>query len=325
MRKLYNELLSLLNISGRDLAVFLLALLLAFSIWLIHNLSLKYNAYLDVPVQALCNIDGHAEMSVDHSNVVARCRATGYNVIRSGIRKRSRVVQVTFQPNVMKHKEDDLFYVLSSDLQEYAHLIFGDGVSVEYFATDTLFYHFPHENSKRIPVQPVYTVTFQSQHMAEGPMEVQPDSVTVYGDPFLLENVTKALTEPIRYSHVSSDIQGEVRLEDIRGLRISEETVRYGLKVSRYVELSGKIPVMTSGVPSDKSMTVFPSVVRVVLKCRFPFSGDPIDKVVPTVDYAEYQQSLSGKCVVSLEDLPRGVISYDVEPGYVECIVEDLQ
>ena len=86
MRKLYNELLSLLNISGRDLAVFLLALLLAFSIWLIHNLSLKYNAYLDVAVQAHCNIDGHSEMSSDKSNVVARCRATGYNVIRSGIK-----------------------------------------------------------------------------------------------------------------------------------------------------------------------------------------------------------------------------------------------
>ena len=325
MRKLYNELLSLLNISGRDLAVFLLALLLAFSIWLIHNLSLKYNAYLDVAVQAHCNIDGHSEMSSDKSNVVARCRATGYNVIRSGIKGKKRVVHVTFQPNVMKHKEDDLFYVLSSDLQEYAHLIFGDGVSVEYFATDTLFYRFPYENSKRIPVQPVYTVTYQHQHMAEGPMEVKPDSVTVYGEPYLLESVSRALTEPIRYSHVSSDIQGEVRLENIRGLRISEESVRYRLDVSRYVELTGKIPVMTANVPADKSMVVFPSVVRVVLKCAFPLSGDPLEKVVPTVDYSEYQQSLSGKCVVLLEDLPRGVISYDVEPGYVECIVEDLQ
>ena len=73
-----------MNISGRDLAVFLLALLLAFSIWLIHNLALKYNAYLDVTVQASCNIDGHSELSSDYSHVVARCRATGYNVIKSG-------------------------------------------------------------------------------------------------------------------------------------------------------------------------------------------------------------------------------------------------
>ena len=53
MGDLYNRILKSFNISGRDLAVFLLALLLAFSIWLIHNLSLKYNDYLTASVGSL--------------------------------------------------------------------------------------------------------------------------------------------------------------------------------------------------------------------------------------------------------------------------------
>ena len=325
MRKLYDRLLSLLNISGRDLAVFLLALLLAFSIWLIHNLSLKYNVYLDVEVRAKCNIDGHSSLSPDKCNVIARCRATGYNVIQSRFKGKRAAVEVEFQPEVMRHKEDDLFYVVSSELQEYAHMIYGDGVTVEYFTTDTLYYRFPMENYKRVPVQPVYTVSYQSQYINEGPMEMTPDSVTVYGESFFLDNVTKVYTEPIRFSHLSDDVQGEVGLETIRGLRISEETVHYSLKVSRYVEMEGTMAVGIRNLPSDKMMTIFPSNVDVTLKCVFPLTEDPFEGVTASVDYLDFPQSLSGKCHVSLTGLPRGVISYEVSPEYVETIIEQIQ
>ena len=58
MRKLLQRLLAYLHTNGRDVAVFLLSLLLAFSIWIIHNLSLRYNDYLKVSVVARCNIEG---------------------------------------------------------------------------------------------------------------------------------------------------------------------------------------------------------------------------------------------------------------------------
>ena len=112
MKRLYDRLLKSLNISGRDLAVFLLALLLGFSIWLIHNLGLKYNDYLTASVKAECNIEGHTNVSLNTSDVIARCRATGYKAILSDIKARRRPVTVTFNPSVMRHKEDDLFYVL---------------------------------------------------------------------------------------------------------------------------------------------------------------------------------------------------------------------
>ena len=324
MRKLYDRLLSLLNISGRDLAVFLLALLLAFSIWLIHNLSLKYNAFLDVSVQARCNIDGHAEISADQSNVVARCRATGYNVIRSGIRGRRRVVEVTFQPSVMKHKGGDIFYVTSSDLQEYTHLIYGDGVTLEYFTTDTLFFRFPTENSKKVPVIPVTSLSYQPQFTNRGPLQVRPDSVTVYGEPYLLDNINSVSTEPIKHNHLSSDVQGEVRLEPVKNVRMSDDRVIYSMDVTRYVEIRTVLPVMTINVPSDKSMTVFPSSVEARLKCVFPLYGDPAEGVFGMVDYDDYQNSLSGKCMIRISGLSDSVIDYDIIPPVAECIVEDL-
>ena len=323
MRKLYDRLLSLLNISGRDLAVFLLALLLAFSTWLLHNLSLKYSDYLTASVVAKCNIEGHSDISLNNSDVIARGRATGYKVILSAMKAHRKPVTVDFSSSVMKHKEDDLFYVLSSDLTEYAHLIYGDGVTVEYFVSDTLFFRFPAVDHKRVPVVPVYSVSYMPQYMSDGQLEVAPDSITLYGMSYRLENIEQVYTEPIKHTDLTSDIQGVVRLEKLKEVRMSAEEVHYMIDVKRYVDISGKLSVEIINMPVDKKLQLFPSVVTVNLKCSFPLLSDPEDGLKAFVDYDEYVNSLSGKCAVKLSGISKGVLSYTVDPVTVSCVMED--
>ena len=117
MKDLINRILKALNIGGRDWAVLLLALLLAFSIWVIHNLSLKYNDYLTVSVAARCSIDGHSALASNTCDVVARGRATGYKVLKFNMPGRKQAVTIDFSSSVMKHKEGDLYYVTSDALQ----------------------------------------------------------------------------------------------------------------------------------------------------------------------------------------------------------------
>ena len=323
MRRLYQKLLDSLNISGRELAVFLLALLLAFSIWLIHNLSLKYNDFLTSTVIAQCNLEGYSPVSINESDVVARCRATGYKVILADIKAHRKPVTVSFDASVMRHKDDDLFYVLSSDLTEYAHLIYGDGVTLEYFVSDTVFFRFPEVDHKKVPVHPVYSVSYMPQHMSDGELEVIPDSVSVYGEAHRLENIDKVFTEIIRHTSLSSDVQGVVRLEKIRNVRLSAEEVHYLIDVTRYVEVSRTVPVKVVNVPSDKKLQVFPSTVTVKSKFSFPLSGDGYENVEAVVDYEEYDNSISGKCTVRLSESPSGLISYEIDPVAVNCVLEE--
>jgi len=323
MKGLLDRLLKSLGFSGRDWAALLLALLLAFSTWLIHNLSLKYNDYLTVSVTAQCNIDGHTEFSSNHCEVVARCRATGYNFIRMDLWGGRNVRKVLFQPSVMKRKENDLFYVTSADLLEYSHYIFGDDVSVEYFASDTLFFTFPRVDHKRVPVHPVYSVSYRPQYMSVGDMDVTPDSVTIYGDPYRLESIDKVITHPVKRTDLDADIQGVVPIEKIRNVRISSSEVHYSLDVTRYVEMKVKLPVAAHGLPKDKDMILLPSTVEALVKCSFPLVADPSDEIGLYVDYEDFQNSISGKCPVRTSALPKGVIECDVRPIYVECIVSD--
>jgi hypothetical protein len=322
MRRLYHKLLASLNISGRDLAVFLLALLLAFSIWLIHNLSLKYNDYLTASVKAQCNLEGHTGLSVNQAEVIARCRATGYKAILSDIKAGRKHVTVDFDPSVMKHEEGDLFYVLASDLTEYTHLIYGDGVTLEYFVTDTLFFRFPEVDYKKVPVHPVASLSFESQYMSDGELAVVPDSVTLYGEAYRLSTIDKVFTEPIKHLSVSSDIQGVARLEKIKDVRMSVNEVHYILDVSRYVEMKVSLPVTTVNVPSDKRLITYPSSADVLLKLAFPLESEP-EGLELQADYNDYINSLSGVCPLKLSRSPKGLIIYEADPVSVNCVLED--
>lgn len=321
MKSFFDRVLSALNIRGRDWVILILSLLLAFSVWLIHNLSLRYNAFLSVNVSAVSNLQGHSDVSAGDAEVTARCRATGYKVIKGYLRS-GRTVKVTFDPSVLQHYADDRFFVTSDRLSEYSHLIFGDEVSVEYFVSDTLFFRFPSVNSRRVPVVPVTTLSFRDQYVNNGPLEMIPDSVTVYGEPFLLDNISSVNTAPINYFDISDDIHGIVKLESIRGVRMSVTEAHYSMDVTRFVDVTVYVPVDAVNVPADKVLLVFPSTVKVLLRCEFPLLGDPYGNVRFQVDYNDFAASLTGKCIVTPKSLPKGVIAYEADPVAVNCVEE---
>ena len=302
--------------------VLILSLLLAFSVWMIHNLSLRYNATLKAKVIAVCGLDGYEDVSTNSVEVTARCRATGYNVLASVLRS-GKPVKVNFNPSIMQNYDGDRFYVVGSRLNEYAHLIFGEDVTLDHFITDTLFFRFPAVHNKKVPVVPVSLLTFKSQYMSRGELQILPDSVVVEGEPSLLESVHQVYTTPIRHLDVSENINGLALLEQIRGIHVETQEIYYSLEVCRYVEVVKEIPVAIEGVPSDRKLMVFPSTVTVLMKCEFPLLDNNDGNLKAYVDYSDFSTSLGGNCLVKLASLPKGVISYEIDPVAVRCVEEE--
>lgn len=312
---------ALLNrIDGRDVAVFLLSLLLAFAIWLTHNLSLLYSSLISVPVVAESNLEGRSAESSNTTSIVARCRTTGYNLLKKNMQANHRPVHVFFSPDDLHHEEDDFFSLSSNVLGGYVSELFGDDVQLESFVSSSVQFRFPSENHKRVPVQPISVVTFKPQYTASEPLTVAPDSVTVYGEPAQLDHIDRVLTNTISLQNLSSSAHGVVKLETPVGVRISDKDVSYSLEVTRYVEVKASVSVSVSNVPSGKELLVYPSVVDVVFKCVFPLGFDPSEGVRFYVDYHDFINSINGRCVPKVKGLSSSVISYSIEPQVVECI-----
>ncbi len=311
-----------LGINGRDVAVFLLSLLLAFTIWISHNLSLQYSSVVSVPVIALSNIEGHQAESSNTSPIVARCRTTGYRLLRKNRMSRRGQLRVYFSPDDLHHDTDDIYYITGNELSGYFSEIFGDNVQLESFVSSSVQFRFPEENHKTVPVQLVSVVSFKPQYMAPGPIRIVPDSVIVYGEPLHLQNIDRVVTETVTLQNLSSGAHGMARLEVPRGagVRLSDSEVSYALDVTRYVEIRREVKVGTRNVPAGRDLTVYPSVVDVVFRCIFQLASDPTEGISFYVDYNDFASSINGRCVPRDSGLPSTVIDYSVDPKVLECI-----
>lgn len=323
----YQKILGYFNItSGRGIVVLIISLLLAFAIWMIHNLSSRYSEFVQVNIVAHSDLKGFSDESINSSELVARCRTTGYNILSSNYLSVKSVVDLKIPASLLTHKGGDMFYVLTSDLSSKIKDFWGSDVEVEYFVTDTLFFRFPYEDFKVVPVIPELSILYDNQYIPEGGFVIEPDSVLVYGDPEYLSRVESVKTKPIRKYDVTGDFHGEIQLESIRGLRIDVSKVRYMQKVTRFVEINSPsaIEVKTANVPEGKEMLVYPSKVDITIRCAYPLVEDPFKNIVVYADYNDYMSSSSGKCVLKVSDLSVGVLSYEIFPKVAGCVITDM-
>lgn len=309
-----------MHIRGRDAKIFVISLLLAFGIWLIHNLSLNYSSIVCIPVKAVGNIEGRSRMSANNDLVQVRCNASGFSLI--GLRKAERrnPVMVEFQRQDLHFKSGETFYVTSSELGRYFSALFGTNVKLEAFLSDTVFFRFPEEYHRRVPVVPVYSISYKPQYTNVGDIRMNPDSVTVYGEPSNISTIDKIFTEPFTLDDVSSSKRGTVKLEKIQGVRNSAESADYSLEVSRFVEIKVSLPVKGRNVPAGRNLVIYPSMAEVTFRCVFPVSSDPVGSAKVYVDYEQFEQSSKGQCIPYVDGLPGGVIDYSVSPEVFECV-----
>ena len=313
------------DIGGRDIIAFVVSLLLAFSIWLIHNLSLNYSSTMTVPVVAECNLDGHSNVSSNSSAIVARCRTSGFSLLRNRNKSNREAVHIHFAEKDMRHKEGEIFYITSQELGSYVSEIFGDGVRLEAFLSETVQFRFPFENNKKVPVMAVKAITYKNQYMAMGEITLKPDSVIVYGEPFQLEKIDRVMTKTIELQNVHSSAHGAVKLEPLSGVRVSDSEVNYSLDVTRFVEIASETVISIRNVPSGRKVSVYPSVAKVYYKCAFPLSSDPSNKVHFFIDYKNFENSREGKCIAEHTSLPEGVLDCTTEPEVFDCVEEGKQ
>ena len=319
--KIHFRFLEKLHIDARDLAVFLLSLLLAFGIWLVHNLTLRYSAIMNVTVSAVSNIQGRAAESSNTAVISARCRASGFKLLKSR-RNEEKTVRVFFKPEEFTSGDNDTYYLSSNVLASYVPDIYGEDVQLESFVTQNAIFRFQEEDYRKVPVLPRIITTFRPQYTSMGGIQFSPDSVMLYGDPNYLESIDRVFTRPLELKNLRNDAHGDIMLDVPPGLRASEQSVSYSIQVTRYVEISSEIHVDVINLPADKYLSVYPSTAKVVFRCVFPLSVDPARNVSLYIDYEEFAQSINGRCVARLTGLPSSVIDYTVEPQIFECMEE---
>ena len=82
-------------------------------------------------------------------------------------------------------------------------------------------------------------------------------------------------------------------------------------------------PVSVVNVPEGKQLSIYPSNVTVNFRTVFPMADDITESLGFYIDYNDYASSKSGKCPVYISSKPKDMLSYEIEPSMLDCVLED--
>ena len=307
---------------GKEWLLLLLSVLVAFIIWLLHSLSLQYSVFFEYNLELTSSLEGRARSATSEDVLIIRGRSEGYYILRQRIGRR-KTLRVTAPASSMTYRHGDVFSVGCESIKSNIVEALGGSVELEFIVSDSLDFQFPRTASKRVPVAPRTSIVFDGQYMPLGRIELRPDSVDIYGDARLLETVDSVMTETISATGVDGPIQGICPLVPVRRVEFSEDNIFYSMNVVRYIEESMTVPVTPVGVPAGKDLIVLPSSVRMNFRRIVSSTQYSPDDFVLAVDYDGFINTIDSEMVPELISAPEGVISWSIEPRYVDCILLD--
>lgn len=299
---------------------FVVCLLLSAGIWFIHNYSQKYVGIASVSIAVESKLDGYASKSSNESTITAQVLASGFQLNSLLRHKAIQTIEVESSDLVKLNK--NTFTIPNSSLLKYTKELFGEGVSIESFVSESPNFVFADVIHKKVPIRRETDITMAPQYMALKQLFLTPDSLTIYGESAYLENIEYVQTRPIVLKNVDASTHGKVKIESpSKGIRLSINEAIYTLEVSRYVELKSEIKVQTINVPVGQELVILPSSVTMVFRQTFPSNVNPKETVKLIVDYNDYLTSIGGRCIPHIEGLPSTVINYTMSPQVLDCVL----
>lgn len=305
----------------------LFSLLLALFIWTIHNLSLRYTAYLQYYVHVKTNIEGRVLEADAEDVIMMRVRANGYTLLTHPLHDE---ISLDLEPRYLRQVTpgSDTFLVYVSEIKDIIEkqLIDGKISNVENYTTEMVRVILPKIDTRKVPVVAKTQLEFTSQYMAVSDLKLNPDSLIIYGEDDVVKNVDAVYTNIISRTGVSKDIQGVVNIIPIEGVTISKDYVYYSQEVERYIEQSIELPLEITNVPKGKELLTFVSKVKVVYR-QLLESHKQLDMsdFRCVLDYKDIERSINSQAVPRLEKAPLDIYSVSFDPPYIDCIVLDEQ
>ena len=308
---------------GRNWIILVFSLLLAFFMWSIMKLSGKYSSYVRYKVEVTANIPGRKNISLSEDILVIGAKSTGFRIMQNMREKGNGTLLLENVDAKHFHQyggDSDMFYILPDNIRQKIQDALGADMQMESFAVDTLFFRFPEQSNKKVPVVANNMVSYDKQYMPYGPVLLKPDSVLVYGDKEQISKIEYITTNPIKGTGISRSLSGVVGLNQLSGIRTSEDEVFYSQEVGRFVEHTVKVPVTIGDAPSYANVAVVPQEVSI--RFRVPFG---LHRTFASQDFSVeigYDEILRKDVVKPvITRAPEVILQMEMYPKFVECIL----
>ena len=260
MSSILNRILVMLR--TRRINVFLVFLVVAFSILIINKLSNNYTNTVRFKLN-LTNIPNDIVLeNVEDLNIPVRFENTGFSWLKYVFKQ--PILDLDFQEDF---KQNTNFYSWSVIKNEGLIIKtlprFSNNIK---FVTDEIKINYDKLASKKVPVVSNIDINFMSGYNTLSDLFIVPDSVVIVGSRAEVDKIKKIKTKALNLQDISNSIVQNIELElDSLSQFVSTSTkkVKLSMAVEPFTEGIIKMPIAIINKPQDLDITFFPKYVNV--------------------------------------------------------------
>jgi YbbR domain-containing protein len=308
--------------NNRRIAVFLICLAIATTLWFLNALGKDYAANVSYPVKYVNPPDKRFLANNTPVKLDLKIEGQGFTILRYKMMSFSPILldieQVTnnLEPNsgIYKVQSKNLIREVSSQLSTEIQI---NEISPEILeiVLDSLI-------TKTVPVELDIDIEFVPQYNLKNPVKTVPDKVKITGPAIALEKISALKTKVSITNKLESDLSQEIELIHPERTTISPEKVNLIIEVEKYTEKELKIPIEIIHKPDKVRIKLFPSEVKVLFTVglsRFE-TIKPADFGI-SVDYNSIVDNVSNLNIL-LYKKPDFIQGVRLNPEKVEFLIE---
>lgn len=309
----------MLKIFNKNSLVFVFFLILSFASWVALELNDEYEQNIKVAVK-LVNVPSNVVILTPPQDINVTIRDKGVNII-----KYPRIETLTIDFNDYSNSYNGFVEIPVKNLVKQLIAIIPSTATVVSYQSDFIDYYFNYGLNKKVPVKLQGNIQTDEVHSILD-IEFVPKYVTVYASQNILDTISAIYTHNLEITDLSEDIVKEVRLNQIRGVRISPEKVRVNINVEQMIEKKLEVPIQHVNFPADKTIHTFPNKVTV----KFQVSSELYNEIKPedfiiVINYEDIINMNDSKIHLELKSMPNGVSHCRIIPEEIEYLIEEIQ
>lgn len=308
------------RLPNRKVNIFLICLICSFLAWLVSKLS---ETQTDTTSFELVFTEVPDSLLLDQTNKIlinARVKASGFQFLSLYFDKQKLAINLS----ELKRNASGYFIPREAYQPQVESQLPGTMELVELDKAN-LYIDFLSVHTKRVPVIANVTLDLGQNHLLDGPLRLEPDSINIKGPLEEIDSLDGVITQPLVLKDLNSDFNREVALVRPEGLKhtvYSSQTVRLSGTIFRFSEKIIEVPIIVIHLPEGTQIKTFPNTLPVLCKARIERLKD-----VDATNFrlvADYNTVTEGQTemVATLTEKPEALHSVQLMQDHVEFILK---
>ncbi|WP_396634279.1 hypothetical protein [Maribacter sp. R86514] len=308
------------GLKKRKVKVFLVFLLCASLAWLINKLSLTYTNNTTFQVEYVNVPDEFLLANTPKDEIEVRLQAAGFQFLGYELKPK----QVKLDVSKVMHK-DGAYYLTSDQIRIQLESQLNNYSILTDFDSDAIYFDFTSLETKKVPVKAMVDMTFASNHILEGEIEVVPDSIQISGPKSQIDTIKQIRTTLFKSDYINTSFSNEIALqlpEQLKGTTFSNKKVRLSGKVVKFSEQVIEVPVQVINLPENVKVRTFPEIVEVRCQGTLEHLKElEVGDFSVEADYARLSKENENTLSVKLVKYPRSLNNAVISTNEVEFIL----